>query len=158
MIEKSLTIGYNVCSMNEFYYSKFRGGECDMVDWGFSWSVVITGLVVVFVVLLLLVAVCAIMGALFSSINKSSDEKNKSVTVSVDAKPVSVVPIKDTLVIETVEDGITEEVVAAITGALTIMMSEGGQTKPFAVKSIKKSSGTRNVWNVASIQENTRSF
>ena len=55
------------------------------------------------------------------------------------------------------EDGLTDEVVAAITAAIACVMTENGIVKPFAVKSIQRV-GSRNVWNMAGLLENTRPF
>lgn len=80
MIEKSLTISYNKMAV-EILSTKHNKnkGESDMfnlspaiaaIDWAFSGTVVLVGLVVVFAVLLILVAFCSITGKIFSSSKK----------------------------------------------------------------------------------------
>lgn len=127
------------------------------VNWGFSWSVVITGLVVVFIVLLILVAFCFIMGKIFSSIEKKKSEKVSEISK---AQPVQSSPVKtqSAVEVEAVQDGIGDDVVAAITAAVAVMMSSDGEQKPFAVKSIKRSRDARPAWKTAGISDNTRPF
>lgn len=129
-----------------------------VVDWGFSWSVVFTGLVVVFAILILLVLLCTLMGKAFESKDKRKslkDSNSQSSTSSVNSKTNVQ---GGTAVVKMVQDGISEEVVAAITAAVSVIMSEDGIKRPFAVKSIKRSRDTRSAWNVAGIQDNTRPF
>lgn len=129
-----------------------------MIDWGFTFAVVVVGIVVVFLVLLILVAVCWLMGKLFQAGNKKTPSAPppppppvKAAPVNAVAAPKSAAPI--------VENGITDEVVAAITAAVACVM---GPDVPFAVAGIKRAApsrrGTRPVWSNTGIAENTRPF
>ncbi len=123
------------------------------IDWGFSWSVVITGLVVVFAVLILLVLLCMTMGKIFESIDKKRNSSNNS--------PSTPSPVKaqgGAATVDMIQSGIGDDVVAAITAAIAVIMSSEGNQKPFAVKSIKRARDARPVWNVTGISENTRPF
>lgn len=125
------------------------------VDWGFSWSVVLTGLVVVFVVLILLVFLCFLMGKIFTAIgNKPKKENEASTPASVPSAPAK--PQGGAAVIEMHSEA--DEVIAVITAAITAMMTEDGVKKPFAIKSIKRTKDARSAWNAAGIQDNTRPF
>ena len=55
-----------------------------------------------------------------------------------------------------VEDGISEEVVAAIAAAVAVMMSSDG--KAYQLRSIKRTGKNRPAWSIAGIQDNTRPF
>ena len=119
-----------------------------MIDWGFSLAVVITGLVVVFAVLVILVLLCSIMGSVFKSMNSKKDSKpeapktEKKAEISRTAAPM-------------VEAGIPGEVVAAISAAVACMM---GSNQAFAVRKISRAKGGRPAWNAAGIAENTHPF
>ncbi len=125
-----------------------------MIDWGFSLAVVITGLVVVFAVLVILVLLCSIMGSVFKSMNSKKDSKpeapkpEKKAEISRTAAPMkAAAPV--------VEAGIPGEVVAAISAAVSCMM---GSNQAFAVRKISRAKGGRPAWNAAGIAENTHPF
>lgn len=124
------------------------------IDWGFSLSVVLVGLTVVFSVLLLLVALCWIIGRFFKMAadrKKNSSEKPKPAPVETkNPEPVKVAAAPK------VQSGISGEVVAAISAAVAMMSAETGNV--LKIKSVKRSKGTRSVWNSAGVLENTRPF
>lgn len=128
-----------------------------VVDWGFSWSVVLTGLSVVFVVLVLLVFLCFVMGKIFKAIgNKPKQDKDDASTSAPVSSSPAVKPQGGAAVMEMTNEA--DEVVAAITAAVAMIMTENGVKKPFAIKSIKRTKDARSAWNAAGIQENTRPF
>ena len=98
-------------------------------------SVVITGLVVVFIGLVLLILLVSIYGKLFDVINGRAARKA--------AAPV-------------VEDGIEEETVAVIMAAISAMSSAEG--KKLVLKSVKTAKPQRPAWSTAGIIDNTRPF
>lgn len=115
-------------------------------------SVVITGMVVVFIGLILLVLLVMLYGKLFESINRKKENKAKAeAAAAAENKPaenVSAAP--------DIEDGIEEEVVAAIMGAVEAMSAQSG--KKLALKSVKTVKPQRNAWAAAGIADNTRPF
>lgn len=122
------------------------------VDWAFSGTVVLVGLVVVFAVLLILVAFCSITGKIFSSTGKDNKKKADVAPAAPAKSAAAPAPV--------VEDGIEDEVVAAISAAIACIMGEG---VPFTVKSISRkktaaSASGRPVWSAAGIAESTRPF
>lgn len=125
------------------------------LDAGTVSSVVITGIVVVFIGLILLIFFVSFMEKIFESINNKKIKKSqkileeKSVTVPNQkaVKPVSV-PV--------IENGIDEEIVAVISAAVAAMSSGSG--KKIALKSVKYAKPSRPVWANAGIAENTRPF
>ena len=120
-------------------------------------SVVITGIVVVFIALILLIVSVSIYGAIFSAaerkkaekarIEKEAQSKPEPVPAAVKAEPEPA---------PAVEDGIEEETVAVIMAAIAMMSAESG--KKLVLKSVKTSKPQRSAWSAAGIVENTRPF
>ncbi|MEG0895238.1 MAG: OadG family protein, partial [Oscillospiraceae bacterium] len=109
-----------------------------------AFSVVITGLIVVFIVLILLVIFCWISSKIFENIDKS--KTNKSVK-EIKTEDIGENITKD----ETVDTSLyDDEVIAVISAAVAMMM----QDRKYVIKSINK----RNSWNKAGITDNTSSF
>ena len=115
-------------------------------------SVVITGLVVVFIGLVLLILLVSIYGKIFDVINGRAARKAEEAEKAAEAaKPE---PIK--AVAPVVEDGIEEETVAVIMAAISAMSSEEG--KKLVLKSVKTAKPQRPAWSTAGIIDNTRPF
>lgn len=117
------------------------------MDSGYIITVVITGLLVVFLGLFILIAFVSLLGVIF---NKKPNKKKKSDNVIKQEKIVEkpVAPL--------VEDGVSEEIVAVITAAVAAMSSEESS---FTIRGIKKAKNSgRSVWAAAGLQDNTRSF
>lgn len=117
------------------------------VDWGFTMAVVLTGLVVVFAALVLLVFVIWLFGKIMTAIGVSGSKAEKK----KDAKP----PVP---VVEVASDGLTDDVVAAIMAAVSAVLAEEGDEKPYVIKSIKRVRKNRFAWGKAAAVENTRPF
>lgn len=127
------------------------------IDWKEVATVVVSGVVIVFGVLLALICLFYAFGFIVSKSEQMTkkklekkNEKSNNVETTVKAAPsVNKAPQP------VVEDGISEEVVAAITAA--IVQSEEG--RPFTIRQIKKKSvGSRNPWANAAVNDNTRPF
>ena len=116
-------------------------------------SVVITGLVVVFIGLVLLILLVSIYGKLFDVINGRAARKAEEAAEAAKAvaKPE---PIKAAAPV--VEDGIEEETVAVIMAAISAMSSAEG--KKLVLKSVKTAKPQRPAWSTAGIIDNTRPF
>ena len=113
-------------------------------------SVVITGIVVVFIGLVLLILLVSIYGKIFDVINSRAARKADEAAKAV-AKPE---PIKAAAPV--VEDGIEEETVAVIMAAISAMSSAEG--KKLVLKSVKTAKPQRPAWSTAGIIDNTRPF
>lgn len=122
------------------------------IDWALVASVVVTGLVVVFLALVILIVAVSIIGKIFTAIdNKKKAPKNvESESVNV-SKPSST-----EVVLEVSSQDDSDEIIAAITAAISVVMESEGNKKPFVIKSVKRVSGVRNVWNQAGLIENTQ--
>lgn len=127
------------------------------IEWTKVWAVVITGLVVVFLALVLLIIFVTLFGKIFqSSSKKSNDKKNSTPPAPQKPAPVEVNATKETVASESEDDNI----IAVISAAVAMMAAKDG--KNYAVKSIKrainKSRSSRSVWGAAGQRENTRPF
>ena len=125
-------------------------------------SVVITGISVVFIGLIILILLVTLYGKIFEGINKSAEAKAKAkaeaeakakaaeAKAEVKAAPAAPAPAP------VVEDGVEEEVVAAIMGALSAMYAGSGK-KP-VLKGVKAVKPRRSAWSATGVMENTRPF
>ena len=123
------------------------------METSYVFTVVVTGLVVVFIGLIILIAFVWLMGKLFDYLKASKDNKEKAAVKT--EKPVAPAPVAASSVPE-VEDGISDEVVAVIAAAVAAMTGSS-----CAVKSIKRSGGKasrRTAWGAQGINESTRVF
>ncbi len=118
-----------------------------------SAKVVLTGFVVVFAVLVLLIFIIKIYGGIVTKAQQSGNKKKK-VVEKQKAAPVSVTPVK-VAPAPVAQDGVSEEVVAVISAAVATMY---GSPEKARIKSIKKSSGGRSAWANAGLLDNTRPF
>lgn len=126
-------------------------------------SVVITGISVVFMGLIILILLVSLYGKIFETVNKKAEEKAKAIAEAEKAeleKKKQAEAKKAPPVVKAapsaVEDGVEEEVVAAIMGALSVMYAGSGK-KP-VLRSVKASKPRRSVWSSAGIMDNTRPF
>lgn len=121
----------------------------------YVFAVVVTGLVVVFLGLVLLIAFISLIGAFFKRADKNKKaaktENGKSAAVSAPkTAPVAVNPI------QAADD---DEVIAVISAAVA-MMSEADGTA-YRIKSVKAASNgvpARNAWASAGLRESTNPF
>ena len=124
-------------------------------------SVVITGIVVVFIGLILLILFVSIYGKVFDTVNKKKAAKAKAeaeakLREASKGEPKPMAPVIRTEAPPEIEDGIEEEIVAVIAAAIAVMGAASG--KKLALKSIKTARGSRSAWASAGIAENTRPF
>ncbi|MBC5787531.1 MULTISPECIES: OadG family transporter subunit [Clostridiaceae] len=122
------------------------------MDWGTIIAITVTGLVVVFLGLILLIIAISIMGAIMKATNKKIDKPSQTAP-KPPVKPI--VPAKPAAPV--VQAGISGETVAAISAAVACAMDTD---QPVAIKSIRKADTVtnRSVWRLAGITENTRPF
>lgn len=126
-----------------------------MTDWNLAINVTVTGITLVFSMLVLLVLILTLFGILSENIKKSTDKKAaraKQQALSAMADDANENPV----ITKTNSRSLNNEIVAAISAAISVMYA--GSSKKPVIKSIKKSSGRRSAWASAGIQNNTRSF
>lgn len=124
------------------------------------WTVTISGIGIVFAVLLLLVGVFYLFGSVMKRTGGKKHNSQKAVnskpkTKKEQPKQAAFTP-KQPPAIQVVEDGVPLEVVAAITAA--IAETEGGRS--YTIRSIRRQqpAGSRPAWAMAGIADNTRPF
>ncbi len=121
------------------------------MEMSYVWAVVITGLVVVFLGLILLIAFISIVGKIFSAIDKSK----KNQTVESPSKDAGVASVDNGFA--AVSDD--TEVVAAIAAAVAMMGIADNTT--YKIKSIKAANNartSRSAWAMAGLNESTSPF
>lgn len=127
------------------------------MEWSYVGAVVISGLVIVFVALILLIIAVSIMGKIFDSIKASKAAKAKTIEVTETKKET--VPAPAPVQAAAPETGEDEEIVAVIAAAVAAIAEESGT--PLKIKSIRRAAqgGSRsNAWARAAANESTRAF
>lgn len=124
--------------------------------WGSVGIITLTGIVVVFAILGLLIALFYGMGAAFQAIDKKKAAKKVAEAAAkknaVQAAPVPVVEVE-----EVAEDEDEEEIIAVISAAIAAYSEQDG--KSYEIRSIRrKDNKTRSAWSLAGIGENVRPF
>lgn len=119
-------------------------------------SVVITGIVVVFIGLVLLILLVSIYGKIFDVINSRAARKAEEAKKAAEAAKAVAKPEPIKVAAPVVEDGIEEETVAVIMAAISAMSSAEG--KKLVLKSVKTVKPQRPAWSTAGIIDNTRPF
>lgn len=119
-------------------------------------SVVITGIVVVFIGLVLLILLVSIYGKIFDVINSRAARKAEEAKKAAEAAKAVAKPEPAKVAAPVVEDGIEEETVAVIMAAISAMSSAEG--KKLVLKSVKTAKPQRPAWSTAGIIDNTRPF
>lgn len=119
-------------------------------------SVVITGIVVVFIGLVLLILLVSIYGKIFDVINSRAARKAEEAKKAAEAAKAVAKPEPIKAATPVVEDGIEEETVAVIMAAISAMSSAEG--KKLVLKSVKTAKPQRPAWSTAGIIDNTRPF
>lgn len=121
-----------------------------------SAKVVLTGFVVVFAMLILLILIIKIYSTIVQKAQNSGSnrKKGKKNTEEKPAeKPAAPAPV---VAAKNVTEGISDEVVAVISAAVATLYGSSEKAK---IKSIKKSSdGGRSAWAKAGVLDNTRPF
>ena len=123
-----------------------------------SLSVILTGIIVVFAMLLLLILTIKLISLLvagFETLSKNSkDKKAAKPNASAGSEPAAQAPAGKSAAKET---GTPGGVIAAISAAVAMMLGHGN----FKIKGIRKADGgskRRNAWKTAGMQDNTRPF
>ncbi len=119
------------------------------VDWGQATALLITGMLVVFVALIALVIVFSIFGMIAGKAS-GAPKKEKTPKEPKKEAPKMVKVVADA--------GLSDEVVAAITGAISAILTEEGNTGSFVIKSIKRTRKAIGGWRKSGILENIREF
>lgn len=123
-------------------------------------AVVITGLAVVFIGLILLIALVWLYGKIFQVINDKAAKKAAAAAAAKSEAKAEKAP--EPAPAPVLEDGIEEEVAAVIAAAIAAYGAQTG--KKLAVRSIRSADSgngsrrVRNAWGAAALSEATRPF
>lgn len=135
--------------------------ELSLYDkWISSAKVILTGFVVVFSMLLLLIAIIKIYSTIVIKVQNKNNvikaQKKKKVAQPQDSLKKPSVPSAPVKVVEATasDDVADEEIVAVIAAAVSTLY---GSDRKVKIKSIKKAGG-RSAWANAGVLENTRPF
>ena len=133
--------------------------DLENFGWSATWATVLTGFVVVFLALVILVFLFWAFGRIMDNINGA----NRPEPAERPAEPVPPAPPKAPAasaprVVEFAADGVSDDVIAAITAAVSAILAEEGDGKSYVVRSVKRVRSNRRAWAKAGIEENTRPF
>ncbi len=124
--------------------------------WSSVGIITLTGILVVFFILAILIFFFWLMGVIFKSIDAKKAAKAKAEADAKAAEVAKSAPVQET---EVVEEDITDddEIIAVISAAIAAYSEADG--KQYEIRSIKrKDNRTRSAWSLAGIGENTRPF
>ena len=129
------------------------------MEWSYVGAVVISGLVIVFVALILLIFMVWLMGKIFEAIKGNKQTKTESAAAANVAKAASAANAVSAPISTAGADD--DEVIAVISAAVAMMAQESGTA--LQIKSITPSQKlakkpARNAWAAAAAAESTRSF
>lgn len=127
--------------------------------WIASAKVILTGFVVVFAVLFLLIGIIKIYSTIVTKVqDRNNVKKHKKEKIAQPGDSLKKPPVVSAPAVSeappSAYDGIDDEVVAVIAAAVAATYGSKGRAK---IKSIKKSGG-RSAWANAGIADNTRPF
>lgn len=123
--------------------------------WPETWATVLTGFVVVFLALILLVIIFWAFGKVMDNLTKNS---KPAAPAAAPAAPIRSIPEAPKMAVEFAADGVSDDVIAAITGAISAILAEEGDGKTYVVRSVKRVRKSRGAWGRAGMEENTRPF
>lgn len=125
------------------------------MDMSYVFAVVVTGLVVVFIGLILLILFITAIGKIFEA---SSQKKKTKETAVVRSEPVKAAVQADEDYNEETELADDGEVIAAIAAAVAMMAEADGKT--YRISSVRpaRKAQSGNAWAMAGIRENTNPF
>lgn len=121
--------------------------------WGSVGILTLTGILVVFLILAILIFVFWLMGTIFKAVNKSREEK-KALAEAAKVEAPAPVPVVE----EAVQADDDEELIAVISAAIAAYEGEGG----FSITSIRRRDtgvkNARSAWSLAGLSGNMRKF
>ena len=121
-----------------------------------SLTILITGFVVVFAVLILLISLIKVYGIIVTKALESVEKSKAAKTATLEKTSESIAVADEPVELpESIDDNsLNEEIIAVIAAAVDAMYGEG----TVKVKSIKRVPQSRPVWGTAGIMDNTRPF
>lgn len=124
-----------------------------MIDWNLAGSVILSGMVLVFIVLTLLIIIVE-----FASRLSGSNKNTQSASVLAAPKAAASAKSSAASVASVPTSGVPGEHIAAISAAVAAMMEEESPGVSYTITNIQRTRGNRPVWGFAGMQQNTRPF
>lgn len=121
-----------------------------------SLTILITGFVVVFAVLILLIGLIKIYGIIVTKALQSIEKKKATKKSVLEKTSENIVAVDEPMEVPTTieDDSLNEEIIAVIAAAVDAMYGE----TTVKIRSIKRVPQSRPVWGTAGIMDNTRPF
>lgn len=118
--------------------------------------ILLTGILVVFAILLLLIGVIKLYGTIvYNAQNKKNNKAKKAEEPSVKAElAVETAAAEQSEALQEDSSDVPGEIIAVIAAAVEAVFGQGA----VKIKSVKKTSKRRSAWKSAGMAENTRSF
>lgn len=123
--------------------------------WSSVGIIALTGILVVFLILAILIFIFWLMGTIFKAVDKSKKaraEAKKKAEAEKNAASAQAAAVQTEQAVAE-EESDDEELVAVISAAIAAYTEQG-----FTIKSIRKHTSGRSAWSTAGISENTRPF
>ena len=119
--------------------------------WSSVGIITLTGILVVFLILAILIFFFWLLGVAFKAVDKKKKSKAEKKTEAVNVEKAVEVPAA-----EEYDEQDDEELIAVISAAIAAYSENEG----FTIRSVRKHEGkrTRSAWSAAGISENTRPF
>lgn len=122
--------------------------------WSSVGIIALTGILVVFLILAILILFFYGLGAIFKAMDKNKAKKKEAAAA---AAKQTAAPAPAPVVEEVVEDEDEEEIIAVISAAIAAYAEEDGTS--YTIRSIRrKGDRTRSAWSMAGISANMRQF
>ncbi len=130
------------------------------ITWSNTLSVVLTGLVVVFSALVILIFLVWLMGKIFISIEKKKtkeqeqqkqDARLQAQQAMADQAMADQAKAEQTGATIQIEEGISPEVVAAISAAVAVVMEESAPGAAYTIQRVQRAGAGRSAWGNAGL-------
>lgn len=122
--------------------------------WGSVGIITVTGILIVFFILALLIFFFWLMGTIFKGVDKKKKAKAEAAKAATPAAAPAPAPVEEAAEDDADSD---EEIMAVISAAIAAYAEEEGTS--YTIRNVKRrDSRTRSAWSLAGIGENTRPF
>lgn len=125
--------------------------------WGSVGILTITGILVVFLILAILIFFFWLMGTIFKAIDKSKAAKKATALKAEKAAAPVPAPVAEAVVEEEEPDN-DDEIVAVISAAIAAYAEAEGTAYTITGISKRKTARTRSAWSMAGVSDNMRQF
>ena len=126
------------------------------ITWGNTLSVVLTGLVVVFAALVILIFLVWLMGKIFIAIGNKKNKEQEQQKQDARQQAMDDQAKADQVKTEQagtgqIEEGIPPEVVAAISAAVAVVMEESAPGAAYTIQRVQRAGVGRSAWGNAGL-------